>query len=427
MNSKPDKLTIWRAVLVSQMNHWTLFPLYVMLNAIYNNMTGTSSSSISQILLWLAFGCLPFLLYLGRTFLRKLPLLLLVHSLVLIIMFLVPTPHLAIQIIHIGFGLYYVIVSACIWLKTTHRNDFKINPIVNVCLSTFMLFVLSSQGHPQWASTLVSILIFTLALYFIVYYIERYQHFLAINESTAGYLPEKEILRSGMSSVITYTCIGFFILFLFSNIAWLKVLFQSIEDFLSMILNIIFSTVPQENIENPMSASLDMAADMAPMGMDMNEKPLWIWIFLENLIIVAVVVLLIFVFIKVILFVVKFLRDKLNETTPETTVSKKKEEVRDVREKCEIVQERKSEGLFSFLSQDPKKKIRQLYKKRILASEKFQSNLLGTAEQDLKLCTARESAKILEREQMGLLYEKARYSNADCSVDDVKQMKNACR
>lgn len=46
---------------------------------------------------------------------------------------------------------------------------------------------------------------------------------------------------------------------------------------------------------------------------------------------------------------------------------------------------------------------------------------------DMELYTARECSEILKVPQMGDLYEKARYSPYECTVEDVKNMKNVCK
>ena len=45
----------------------------------------------------------------------------------------------------------------------------------------------------------------------------------------------------------------------------------------------------------------------------------------------------------------------------------------------------------------------------------------------MELYTARECADIMETTEAAGIYEKARYSPFECTAEDVKKMKNACK
>ena len=93
----------------------------------------------------------------------------------------------------------------------------------------------------------------------------------------------------------------------------------------------------------------------------------------------------------------------------------------DVREKCEI--ERKGRSLRELLNSfSEEEKIRRLYKKTVIANRKKINGITETTK-ELGFYTAHECAEKLNRERMGEIYDKARYSQETCSAEDVREMK----
>lgn len=91
----------------------------------------------------------------------------------------------------------------------------------------------------------------------------------------------------------------------------------------------------------------------------------------------------------------------------------------DRREKLELSGDkddsRPDKRRFSFLFPDARQKIRRIYLKKISNS--------GLAKERLPFYTARDTEKSLSAEGMAAIYEKARYSEAPCTEEDVRQMK----
>lgn len=426
MNSKPDNITLLREFLITQMNHWMLFPIYTVFAAMCDNTFGRNISPSSRILLWLVFGLIPFLLYLGRILFKKFWGLGFLSVAIIFLMYMIPTSHVAMQVLHIGVGLGYVINSIYLRMQTTHKNNSKIPPSAGVVISAVCLFVLFYQGHTGWTSSFITILIASLGLYFIAYYIEQYQNFLSANAGSAGYIAEKEFFRSGASLVIGYTGIGLLIMFLVSNTTWLSVILQVIKNILIFILRLLFSLIPKDTQTEELPSSptaVEMPGYMEQMEAAETSP---IWVFLEKVAIVLTVAAVVFLLVKIMIFLVKFIQKMLINFEPEILKHSGAEDVFDVREKCAIDKDSDWQMPLPFLIRNPKKRIRQLYKKRILSSRTAFSQDHKDASY-LNLFTARESSRILNRDELARIYEKARYSNEDCDTEDVKQMKNACR
>ena len=106
----------------------------------------------------------------------------------------------------------------------------------------------------------------------------------------------------------------------------------------------------------------------------------------------------------------------------------------DVREKCEV-QKKKGQSkhaldFWGFL--DSKERIRKIYKKKAAA---YKPNPLtnGSAQKKddysperVAYYTAREMERQMQSNPFADIYEKARYSNEECTSQDVKRMKENC-
>ena len=60
MEAKTERIVLLRELLVTQMNHWSFFPLYSMIAVIIGDIAGTGKPHIS---LWLV--CFAFLCYIA--------------------------------------------------------------------------------------------------------------------------------------------------------------------------------------------------------------------------------------------------------------------------------------------------------------------------------------------------------------------------
>lgn len=421
MKTKTERITLLRELLVTQMNHWVLFPLYSMFAVVLSDITGTGKP---HILLWLVLGIVPFSLYLGRCMLKKFRSLFALHICVILIMFVLPAEHIVFSVFYGLIGIGYVIYSCYLWSATANRQDVKTYPLLTVVSSVICLYVLHIQGHTEWDTTYIILLILILGVYFVIYYIEQYQNFLTVNNSSAGHIPASEMFRSGMGLVLGYTGIGTIALILFSNMEWLRRILNIFKKLMISFLNLILSLFPNdaENIaEEIPEEALEIVEDAS--GMSFTEETFWLWDVLEYVIMFAVLVLLIFALIKLALFLARFIKAKLKGFSMHKSEDSE-EEVLDVREKCDIVKNQNRNRSFPFLNLSPTERIRSYYKKRILSSR---SDFPQGGENKLNLYTARESSKILEREKLADIYEKARYSNQECDSEDVRRMKEACR
>lgn len=421
MKTKTQRISLLRELLVTQMNHWVLFPIYSILAVVLGDITGTGKP---HMLLWLVLGIAPFSLYLGRCKLKKFRSLFALHFCVVLIMFLLPAENIVFRIFYGLIGIGYAVCSCYLWSATANRQDVKVYPLLTVLSYVICLYALHIQGHTEWDTAYVILLILVLGIYFVIYYIEQYQNFLTVNNSSAGHIPASEMFRSGMGLVLGYTGIGTVALILFSNREWLRRILNIFKKLIISFLNLILSLFPdtaEDIAEEIPEETLEVVGDASGI---FAEETFWFWEVLEYVIMFAVLVLLIFALIKLALFLTRFIKEKLKGFSADKSKTPE-EEVFDVREKCDIVKNQKNRNRrFPFLNLSPTERIRSYYKKRILSSR---SDFPQGSEDKLNLYTARESSKILEREKLADIYEKARYSNQECDSEDVRRMKEACR
>lgn len=419
MEIKTDRITLLREFLVTQMNHWSLFPIYLTIAVMIADICGTGEP---HVLLWLAVGIFPFLLYLGRRYIRNFWLLAALHMAVLLLLFLFPVETIGIRIFHIIMGIGYVVNSILIWAKTEHLQDLKCYPPIAVCLSLVMLFFQHYQGHEEWDSWYIITLVVVIGLYYPLYYIEQYLHFLTVNNSSASHIPAREMFHSGMGLVLVYTVLGVFVSFLVSHIHWLKGILQLLRKGLSYLLGLLFSLLPQSTVQVTETAEeiLEAAEEMPEME---PVQTFWFWNMLEYMIEFLFLAVLTVVLCAAVIRLVKFIADRLKGRFGLQEGST--EAIEEIREKCDITRRKERKKKLSFLRLDAGERIRLLFKKRLLASEKLllEDNKPG----GLNGLTARESEEILAREGLAALYEKARYSDRECTGEDVKAMREICR
>lgn len=421
MKNKSEQIALLRAFLVTQMNHWIFFPVYVTCMVMMNDIIHIGKP---YVFLWLILGILPFLLYWGRQNLKKVWMFVLLHLGAVGVMFLIPAAHVAIKTVYVLVGVLYAVYSCYLFFKTPEKQDPKIYPLFSIGISLAMLYFLQHQGHDNWDGIYVAALIVTLGLYFIVYYIERYQNFLKVNHSSAGHIPATEMFRSGMGLVLGYTGIGVVILILISNIHWLKGILNVIKTVIYAFLSWLSSLFPKGNEASiPEGATMQGITQMEPMEIQDDGKTFWLWNVLDYVMEIIIIVAIAIVTIKLLLFLYKLIKSKLKRTRFQEEANASGA-VYDVHEDCGIIKKNDWNFKIPFIATNPKERIRQMYKKRILAS---QGVFTATDKSALNRYTARECEKILEREEFAAIYEKARYSNTECNHEDVKCMRNACK
>lgn len=404
-----ERITAFRELLVTQMNHWALYPLV---------MTAAGLTDMEYIPLWQWILCslAPFVFFFVRRYTNGFLMLALSHAGMWICFWLLPSPNLIMKAALQVFLTCYLIYSLFLRIARRDRLDGSMHPGMTLGITAAALMLLHYHGQKRWDIYYVITLILCMGLHFLHYYLEQYLRFLVVNDSSAGHIPEKEIFRSGIGLAALYTAAGMVILLLTADIGWLG----KIAGFFKMLLVWLLKLLPRGFGEDDVSETPQKAAAERGFTPPLeNQEPFWLWELMEKLLLAAFFLLLAAVVLWGIWKLVQFLAARFRTSLKIESTELKT--VRDVREKCGI-ERRKSDKtpFFSFLTvQD---RIRRIYKKKIWSS-RFELEGDGNAEA-LKILTARECCGRLKAQSLSQVYEKARYSNETCTAEDIKKAKH---
>lgn len=418
---KHEQIVIIDELLVTQMNHWTLFPVAITVMGLMQQLTGAQKPDM---LLWILCGLFPILFFIIREKTRHFVPFLTLHLVTAGISFLLPAQNTVSRVIAVLCGAGYLLHSVS--LRLTQRSngyDTGFPPVAAIVLSAAALFLQHYQGLDSWDFYYVTALILVLGIYFISYYLDKYLDFLTVNASSTGYLPEKEMFRSGMGMVFASTLGGVLVLFVTANVEWLAAILAFLKNIVRQIIRFLVSLFPQGADEDFIPI---VEENTGGSGIALPEpgESFWFWDVLMALSTVAMLVFLLFLLYKGIIRLILFLRNRFSQNRSRQT----KQEalaVYDVREKCDTVRStrKRSDGFFDFLT--PSQRVRRLYRRRVLSAK----GLFAVAEKNehLEGYTAREWAAMLSAPGMADIYEKARYTHREITSEDIRQMKEACR
>lgn len=417
---KLRKLDLLHEFLSEQMNHWLLFPaaLIVMgLSGMYARRGGPN------IVLWALCGLLPPLFFLVRDRIERFFPFLLLHIAVAAPAFLLPLGNSIERFLCVACSIGYLIQSFYVRMKGESPYTAPFHPAVGVLLSAVSILLQRYQGESSWDAWHVISLVFCLAIYALILYIQQYKDFLAVNESSTGYLPAAEMFRSGFLLVLVYVVPGALLLILCANIGDLGYLWAAFKRWLVSALRHLFSGMNAENqMTEPIPEAEMPVEEFTPQIMDVPET-FYVWRILEIIALIVMSVALVFFLVWIMIALIQFIRHRFARGFRHRKKKQDDELEIDVREKCDIESiPFRRRRLTEFLS--PAQRIRRLFKKRLLTNVQY---LADGNPQKLSLLTPKECGERLEEEQMARIYEQVRYSDKEATNDTLRQMKNALR
>ena len=254
--------------------------------------------------------------------------------------------------------------------------------------------------------------------YFIFYFTKKFLSFLRLNQNTASNIPIVDIFRNGIGLTTLFAACSSVILMISANVGWVKVIADKIWSGVLLILTWIFSGI---ETKPPLSGKEEITQkDPQLGGTNMSEViPQQNLDYIRNVMIVLLCIAIaigFILFLYYVYYVIKGWERAENDKGKKGRLS----ENDDVREYCGIEKktQRKSG---SFMFRTNREKIRKLYQKNVL---KHKKELIGEQEQKrLKYLTAKECCDKLSKQQLKLVYEKARYSEEDITAEDVRLAK----
>ena len=401
-----------KELLTDLMNQLCFYPLAMTATTLLAALAPESRPSFA---LWI-LGALPvFFLFYVRKRCKHLPVLLLLHGVVLVLFYVFPAANGVNRGVRLLVGAGFVIYS--LWLRF-RTEDFAAEPLplpLAAGISLLCLFLQHYQENTAWDLYYRMSLILVFLLYAVILFLQSYEDFLTVNRLSTGKIPFQEILRSGLRSTTAFVLLSGVLLFAVSQFAWLKPFLQLLRSGLAAVLRFLFGLLPKDSTDPDVVIEQTVGGgDMPPME---AEDPFILWVILEYVAMIALLIACVFLLYRGIRKLVSFLRDRMQFSLPET--ASEKQESMDKREKLELSGDkndsRQDKKRFSFLFPDARQKIRRIYLKKISNG--------GLAKERLPFYTARDAEKSLSAEGMAAIYEKARYSEAPCTEEDVRQMK----
>lgn len=413
------KVEYGKEFLTQQMNHWMLFPMVLTALGIRRELTGRGSP---EVLLWALCSAFPLIFFAFRCRVRRFYLFALLHMGVVggAVLLSWSLPSLE-GVLCVLCAAAYALYSIFLQMKKDALYTEPIQLPVGVTISVLSLLLQHYQGVDDWDAWYSFTLIGTIALFFIIFYLQRYLDFLAVNKSSAGYLPASEMLRSGLGLALGYTLLGAFLLAAVTHSDLFSGVVRYVKEAFLRLLRYLFSLLPESGPGDVMPLP-EATEDLSMAGTLPREGPFWLWEVLWRIVETAALLALVFLAAKLLLRFLKWLRQYLVLRKPGGELQE--EEAFDLRERCGIekTQDKKKQKRFDIFSH--RERIRRLYKKKLLAASMVMSEReRGRLEYD----TAREWEARLDAEGMAELYEQARYSRREVTGADVKRMKDACR
>lgn len=406
-----------REFVVTQMNHWVLFPLFLMLAGLLQSL---GLYGTPNIFVWLAMGILPFAFYFFRMKLHGFWLLVMGHLAAIIVFgYLAGNFTGSDNFLYLLFCVGYGIYSLYIRMNKRDFQDMEFFMPLAVAFSFIASLVVHRVGYPSWDVYFICALILVFGHYFFCSYLNNYINFINLNENTTGHIPEREIFVSGSLLVLFFTVGSMFLLLFVSGVEWLQSILNILQEMCLTVLRFLFSLIPiKESVRTPQAVP---DAPEPVMGDNLElplESSFFLWDVLFYIVAVAVFCGILFSIFLLLKRLIRFIKSRMAYKIDNSVITVG--HVSDVREKCDIKgdMQRKGAGKTSFWkSLSPEERIRKIYKKHILMMGQTNPGLL----------TAREWGVLLEETDMSDIYEKARYSNEICTLEDLRRMKEAVK
>lgn len=415
------RITLLREILVTQMNHLALFPLMAaVFCAIWEY-----PSKIEY--LWLLIGPVSFAFYFLRVNIKNFFVLLAAHMAVIwAVSFLFSGVGGAsfYCLACVGYGIYSFILR----MRSLDFQDGRIPMPLAAGIAAFSFYFINyilSDIDLELPIIMAFILSFGLSL--LVTYLESYINFLIVNRSSTGHIPAREIFFSGSFMAVICVLLMMLLLLSTSGIGWLQVILSGIGRVVSAVLRVIFSLIGPD--EHGIYVD-DSHIDSGTVTEIQQGEPALIWNILTVLATIALAAAAVWMAICIVKRAYAFIREQMAYKGIPSD-DNELGSITDVREKCKTVARTGSpesplfKNLLKRLSNA--EKIRRLYKKSVLKYSEViarSKNPRGESVPDKpERMTAGEWGSVLNKPDIAKIYDKARYSDSECTPEDYRLMK----
>ena len=413
-----NRLNVLLRILVTQLNHWTLYT-FVFLYFIIHHARNEKASL--QVGVWLLFGLVPLGLYAVRLYINKTWLFWIVHVCAVLLVAVLPIADLAYRLIYVGITFIYSILSVlCRYGKERLSKKYLPVPAFFGITVVMMLLLQYLELH-DYQRYYLYLLVFQLCLGSITIYTDRYLQYVGAHKYSIGYMPVQSIFSSGIKLITACTMAVAAVLCAVAGVGKMNDILKFLEKnwraFVKKMVELLrkwFLAVQQKE-----KTLTDNSSEGVTSVMDALQETGST--FLEDIVLRIIFIVVCFLVLRWLLKVLPRFLDRLK--LPQYI--EEEEPSFDVKERSRSIPiERRK--VFSILAgMTAAEKIRKRYKRK-LESEKARIVAKGKVDQ-MELYTAREATNILEQPMMGKLYEKARYSPYECTSEDAKRMKQLCK
>lgn len=298
------------------------------------------------------------------------------------------------------------------------KEPVLIPPVIFILLLGIMAMAESIMKIHDWNVYYYVIAFIYLFGYFFYYFVEKFLHFLRVNENTASNIPIADMFRNGMGQTAFFATCSSIILLGVVNIEWVKAIADTIWSGILLVLSYIFSGI---KTEAPVEGKEEFGQkDPQLGGANMSEMiPQQTLEEIRDIMILLLCIAIVIGFIFFLYYVYWVIKDLEGKDRVKSKKGKLPED-EDVREYCGI-EKNDQRKLGGFLFRSNREKVRRLYQKKII---KHKEALVGeNAQGMLKYLTAKECCDKLSEQQLKQAYEKARYSEEVITAEDVRTAK----
>lgn len=405
-----SRIELAKELVATQMNHWFYISIALTAMALFN-------CENPHILVCVALGYLPVYGYFVREKIKVFPAFMLLSVAPAIISFVIPVSDFAVKALLVVFSIFYGGYSIYLRTRTDDNWDVAVAPVVAFGVAGGLFILQDSQRDMSWDGYYILAALLYFAGYLIHYFLIRYLVFLTVNDSSAANIPEKAIFETGLRQTLVFTAGATVFLAMVANVDWLAKMLAAIKRAIVAFISKYLQITP-ERVSDPEEWMQPLEGGGGGFFEEPGE-PALIWVILQY---VATVLVLCGILIAVCYGIYKGYRGLLNGFHKERKV--KEQELgasSDVYELVEITRKEREKGKSIFSAFTVSERIRRAYKKRV---EKARMQIVGDgAVQELGYHTAKECCDILGMPGLKNAYEKARYSNANCTNEDLKASK----
>lgn len=401
-------------------NHWCF---YIVIHMFL--VTSGSSYEIPGIhcLIWLGIGFLPFVLSKLKRICKYRVIRYFMYLSVLLAVYMIPTPHIAYTFFHLIATAYYFVITELYDWSVADSSEYKPIPIVVMMIMSFVVVLIFQIIHfYEYQLSTIYILVWNVILYCVASYVNKYAKFLELHRHSVGYMPVRTILVSGIWSMLGFASILSVIALIVANMGRMEDVLGYVRTFIAFVSSKIRKLIKKffSGVEQEQGTSESFTDGiMGNITLENVKEGYSVW---DIVLLVLFGIIMLFVLYRVIRAVIAFLNNLYGVMRYEESKIQRES----IAEECDVIEKldvHRKERFFEIRT--PAQKIRRRFKRKVISEEKkiMDADKRGRME----LYTARECSHIIENDDMGKLYEKARYSPYECTSEDVKKMRIICK